>query len=619
AQTVPDWAERNPVDLGIMLVELVAYTGDRLSYQQDAAATEAYLGSARRRASIRRHARLVDYRMHDGANARAWICIEAGEETTLPRGTPILSGGAVLGTGAHPLEEAVAAGATVFETLATIDVAPDLNELRLHDWGDPSCCLPRGATRATLVAPECSELRAGMVLVLEECVGPTDQAVDRDVTHRHAVRLDADGVPRHDDVEGVDVVEISWYDADALPFSLRIGEARLHADTPEPRALVRGNVVLADHGLTVTDEALQVPLKGRFRPVLSRRGLTHAAPFDAGAAFAAPASAATARALEDALPAIRLSGEDDQWTPVPDLIASDRFAPEFVVEMDEDGRAELRFGNDERGRKPREQATFTAVYRIGNGPAGNVGPDTLTRVFSAEPPFTEIAAARNLVPATGGTAPEPLEQVRLYAPQAFRRQERAVTEDDYARIAERHPGVQRAAAARRWTGSWHTMFVTIDRVGGAPIDDVFRAELATYFDRFRMAGYDVEIDAPSLVPLDVQFSVCVEPGYVRTDVKEALLELFSSRTLPGGARGLFHPDNFTFGQPVRLSPLIARAMGVDGVRRVVPLRFQRFGARDQGDLAAGEIGIARLEIAQLENDPNRPEAGRVSFELEGGT
>ena len=44
-----------------MLVEALAYTADQLSYQQDAVATEAYLGTARRRVSIRRHARLMDY------------------------------------------------------------------------------------------------------------------------------------------------------------------------------------------------------------------------------------------------------------------------------------------------------------------------------------------------------------------------------------------------------------------------------------------------------------------------------------------------------------------------------------------------------------------------------
>ena len=73
ALLLPDWRERNPADLGITLVELLAYVGDQLSYQQDAVATEAYLGSARKRVSLRRHARLVDYFVHDGTNARVWV------------------------------------------------------------------------------------------------------------------------------------------------------------------------------------------------------------------------------------------------------------------------------------------------------------------------------------------------------------------------------------------------------------------------------------------------------------------------------------------------------------------------------------------------------------------
>src|SRR5262249_17480985 len=67
---MPQWRERNPADVGVALIELLAYVADHLSYQQDATATEAYLSTARRRVSVRRHARLVDYFLFDGCNAR---------------------------------------------------------------------------------------------------------------------------------------------------------------------------------------------------------------------------------------------------------------------------------------------------------------------------------------------------------------------------------------------------------------------------------------------------------------------------------------------------------------------------------------------------------------------
>ena len=57
-------------------------------------ANEAYLETARRRVSVRRHARLVDYRMHDGASARAWVhaARATGAGTGLVRpGTQVLT------------------------------------------------------------------------------------------------------------------------------------------------------------------------------------------------------------------------------------------------------------------------------------------------------------------------------------------------------------------------------------------------------------------------------------------------------------------------------------------------------------------------------------------------
>ena len=54
----------------VTMVETLAYAADRVSYMQDAVNTEAYIGTARSRISMRRHARLVDYQVSEGANAR---------------------------------------------------------------------------------------------------------------------------------------------------------------------------------------------------------------------------------------------------------------------------------------------------------------------------------------------------------------------------------------------------------------------------------------------------------------------------------------------------------------------------------------------------------------------
>jgi predicted phage baseplate assembly protein len=251
------------------------------------------------------------------------------------------------------------------------------------------------------------------------------------------------------------------------------------------------------------------------------------------------------------------------------------------------------------------------------GRAGNVGADSITRIATG---FTGILGVRNPLPAAGGVEAETMEEARQYAPQAFRTQERAVTEADYAEVTERHAEVQKAAATFRWTGSWHTVFITIDRKGGLSVrkDPLFLREIRRHIERYRMAGYDLEINDPIPVPLEIKLQVCVKQGYFRSNVKQSLLSVFGNRDLPDGRRGFFHPDNFTFGQPLYLSRIYETAMAVAGVSSVEVKIFQRQGQPPGDEIKTGVLTPQALEIIQLDNDPNFPENGKIEFDTQGG-
>ena len=195
---------------------------------------------------------------------------------------------------------------------------------------------------------------------------------------------------------------------------------------------------------------------------------------------------------------------------------------------------------------------------------------------------------------------------------------RAVTEADYAQKAELNRSIQRAAATFRWTGSWHTVFITIDRFDALPLTSDFETQLEREIEPFRMAGHDLEVDSPRYVSLEIAMFVCVKPDYFRSDVRAALLEVFSSGTLADGRKGLFQPDFFTFGQTVYLSALYAAAQAVAGVASVQVTTFQRQGLPETSGLTNGFLAMNRLEIARLENDPNFPEHGLFTVNLGGG-
>lgn len=689
SQVSPQWKERNAADLGVALVEVLAYSADYLSYYQDAAATEAYLGTARKRTSVRRHAKLLDYPMHDGCNARAWVCVEVTEgadgfelkgPTDTTPGTLFLTttspGPRVLD--ASQLTVAVSEGAEVFESLHDVTLHWKHGEIRFYTWGEDKCCLPEGATTATLLNEDdaLKKLAVGQVLLFEEVRGAsTGRPEDADPARRHPVRLTRVTFTE-DPLLGKQVVDIAWDAEDALPFELCLWDVEVPAalfpaakapmllaqsatGTPEmlggvtgpgpmllagggegpppgskaPVSVARGNVVLVDHGRTLTGEALaDVPEEGRYRPRLKRGPLTQAGRAPGGRRAVdpkAPAAAAMRWAMEDVLPAIWLQEQEGGrvWTPRRTLLNSGRFSRELVAEVEEDGRARLRFGDNVLGERPPAANTLLATYRIGNGTAGNVGAESISRLWhpTGGDWRNAVVRVRNPLPASGGAEPESLAQVRINAPQAFRVQQRAVTEADYAEVAQRHPEVQRAVGSLRWTGSWHTMFVTVDRKGGRAVDAAFSATLASFLERFRLAGYDLHIEGPVFVPLDIVMTVCVQPGFLASNVKAALLEVFSSRDLPDGRRGFFHPDNFTFGQPVYLSRLVAAAMAVPGVAWVdteeskdKPNRFKRWGQVSRDEWKEGLITMERLEIARLDNDPSQPENGKLDFQMQGG-
>jgi hypothetical protein len=671
ALLVPDWKEQNPADIWIAMVELLAYTGDYLSYSQDAVATDAYLGTARKRVSVRRHARLLDYPMHEGCNARVWVHVDIkkpadpAKEIQLP-GPSVsnrLSGTAFSTSTGNPvccpesdLASALTSGAVIFETMHDIRLYHAHNRMPFHTWGETECCLPRGSVSAVL-ADHYPDLKRGAVLIFTEEKSPvTGEEADADPLHRHAVRLtevssftkgtnDTDqtgGIPLTDPLTGKNITRISWDPEDALPFPLCISATTGadHGSRPVSDVSVAlGNNVLADHGCTVTrdipgygPEPLDVSRQGlpayaglSKNPVTWQAYCPSSQSLDANPARFDPAASAGGPFLSDlqhTLPAvsIREKGTVTYWFPCPDLLGSRRFDRHFVVETDENGQASIRFGDGVHGMVPEKD--LIAGYRTGNGTAGNIGRDTICQVYLADMGLKDaIAGIHNPLPARGGTDPEPVENVRQSAPQAFRIQERAVTPADYGEIAVRHPAIQKAVATFRWTGSWYTVYITLDRKGGKPVlaDTAFREEMYRYFDRYRMAGYDLELEEPVYVPLEITLRCCVEDGHYRSDVKKALLDAFSNRDLRDGRRGFFHPDNFTFGQNLYLSQIYRAAMQVDGVRSVPDvLKFQR-KVQDPGTAIQREcLPVFRTEILRLDNDPNYPENGTIDFEMAGG-
>lgn len=651
---VPNWKERHEADLAIALVELLSYVGDQLSYYQDAVANEAYLETARQRISVRRHARLIDYRMHDGASARAFIHVSVNpSDATLspilppktqfltridtPLGSKMPPHGPVIPDEDELKDQALAAADAVFETMEKASLHPSLNEINIHPWGNRQCCLPRGTITVDLVGDLTDHLHQGDFLLFEEIKGPkTGLRADADPTHRQVVRLTS-VEKAQDPLLGIDLTRVTWDFADALTFPLCLSARLADGTHVEDICVARGNLVLADHGGTLTEWHPGDPADPRVPGIQTRRGAYRFRLQEGPLSFRicmqkdngswTPAKALLTTDPRQAKPQVtRLevtsTTPSDDWVPVvPDLLGSDPFDHHFVVETENDGWAIIRFGDDEFGMAPPDGAHIQVTYRVGVGTSGNVGAESLVHVINPGTVvnWPDITAVHNPLPAWGGIDPERIDQVKQLAPAAFHAErKRAVTEADYARAAEEHSEVDKAVATFRWTGSWHTVFLTIDSKGRTAVPSELEQRVRAWVTRYTQAGYDLEIDPPVFVPLEIEIDVCVSPDHFRAHVAEALLTALGNQPLPDGRRGFFHPDNFTFGQALYLSQLYAAIEAVDGVDSAVVTIFQRFGKAPNNELEQRYIPMERLEILRLDNDPNLPENGVLRLNMLGG-
>lgn len=724
ALTMPDWKERHIPDIGITLVELLAYVGDHLSYYQDAVATEAYLDTARRRVSVRRHVRLVDYHLHEGCNARTWVVFEVGSDvskltptdfylTTRPTDTQYniaLKQADLLQIQPHTF--------LIYEPLLE---SPDQeisfykahNSIPFYTWDDDQCCLKVGATSATLLDPGIAtlpptepdgcesdddsdvsaakekrrphpehhhahvgenetlpipaqdsdyelRLKPNDILIFEEVKGPTTgNEADADPRHRHAVRLTR-AERAQDPLTGKLIWEIEWAPQDALPFALCISSIKRDDCTPiQNVSLVRGNVLLVDHGYTLPIEDLdavpEIPVPstcgngctpndtlrqpGHFRPKLAQLDITFSQPLAIshgrrnrrnqgvwrGTKY--PASSLLSQSARKALPAVWLEADGSHWLPRLDLLSSDADDRHFVVEIEEDRSAQLRFGDNRCGREPNAGAIYKAHYRVGNGNAGNVGAESISHIVFREvlPSALDILSIRNPMAAVGGTNPEPVAEAKLFAPHAFKKTlERAITPQDYVDIVERDFGdrVQRAAARLRWSGSWYEILVAIDPLGGDTSTDQperdLLAEIKYHLGRYRRIGHDLRVEKAVYVPLEIGLHIHVLPHFLRAHVKSALLAAFSNRALPGGEKGFFHPDKLSFGEGIHLSKLVAVAQAIPGVENAGVNLLKRQFEDASDELANGVLPLGPFEIAQLDQDPNFPEHGKLILDIRGG-
>lgn len=260
-----------------------------------------------------------------------------------------------------------------------------------------------------------------------------------------------------------------------------------------------------------------------------------------------------------------------QWAQVRSFIDSGPSDNVFTLAVNAAGATVITFGDGVNGLVPSLGMTVYASYTTIVGAAGNL-PAGSVPFLNTQIPGLYIAVNSLNVPLTsemsGGSDAESNNSIRVNAPVSFATQQRAVSLDDFGKLALGIPGVVTASAVAN-----HSTSVSLYVVGpNITIPSAqLQAQILEYFSGATLAGVTLSMPTPTLVAVDVgtaanQVTLQVLPNYGQQATLNAVILALNE---------LLTPPSTSFGMQLYVASLYQAIMGVAGVEYVIIPVFSR--------------------------------------------
>ena len=322
-----------------------------------------------------------------------------------------------------------------------------------------------------------------------------------------------------------------------------------------------------------------------------------------------------------------LDGSAEVSTPSGDYAQVDSFLDSgpndrhFLVSVDQNDRATLRFGDGRNGLPP--AGTVTVHYKTGGGAVGNVDAG---RLVVLEGTFLDthgravVVSVTNPTPATGGTDRQSVASAQLLAPESLRAMTRSVSREDFEINALRLAGVARALmltsnediSIEENAG----VLYVIPQGGGLPTSALKNQVLTQVTEVYPSTlTFQVQVLDPVYRRLDIDARVFLRVGVsgstVRGRIEEALADYFRVSE-PDGTPNLLVDFGFNLkdadGNPIgeiAWSDVFNVIRDTDGVRKIgdapgdltinglpadIRLRVQEFPTLGTVTLTNGDTG-----------------------------
>ena len=203
----------------------------------------------------------------------------------------------------------------------------------------------------------------------------------------------------------------------------------------------------------------------------------------------------------------------------------------FLVAVDQNDRATVRFGNGVNGLPP--SGTITVTYKTGGGVVGNVDAE---RIVVIEGSFKEAfgtpvqVSVRNPNAASGGADRQSVASAKLLAPTSLRALTRTVAREDFEINARRLPGVARALmltsnedpSIRENSGILYVIPVSTTP-GALPTPALKNLVLKQVIEVYPCTlTFQVSVQDPVYRVVDIVARIYLRQGHAQSDVRDRI-------------------------------------------------------------------------------------------------
>lgn len=276
----------------------------------------------------------------------------------------------------------------------------------------------------------------------------------------------------------------------------------------------------------------------------------------------------------------------EQWEQVKSLLEYDEDDKVFTVNVDEFDNCFIEFGSGVRGAIPSVDSELVVTYRVGGGEIGNVQPNTVVELVDS---LAYIDTTFNpYEPSTLGHEKEDIDEIRENGPAYFRTRDRAITEQDYADLVKIN-FYEIVGAVAIHNGLNINMYCQVrdgyeDKTTGG-VTDAMKQAIIDYFSTRIIPGTSLSLFDGVEWSLNLRVNLIIDDDYSRDVVKSEVEDFIKN--------SYFSKNAFTFRDKFTCSDLEREVRdtvdGVESFRIVNPIGDTLTAPNDYQYIVLGNI------------------------------